>query len=754
MDQQANLLPDLISNYKFDDEIVLPSYDESPTLLNGGLKFRDYPLELNLLDSTFSPDPGPGLGLGPANNLPISSSNSSEVESPDDGDSDPVLRYLNQILLEENMEEKPSMFHDPLALQAAEKSFYDALGQNYPLPAAYQHDHNAGSPDSLFGVSSEYSTNSSTTVSSSIDPGEHISPSGGQSYSSDSFQSASQINPTNMLFSSPRSFGSSLNNGRQMDSFGFSNMIPNIFSDSESILQFQKGMEEARKFLPTGNPLSFDLDKYALPPKSSDDFSRLDSQVKIERGENEESSSIGGSKGKKHLHRQESDLGEQRISKQSAVYVEEAELSEMFDKVLLCKGEGACEDMDSMGQQGNLNLNGASNGKAARTRNQGSNQTEAVDLRTLLISCAQSVAADDRRTATEQLKQIRQHSSSTGDAYQRLARLFANGLEARMAGTGTEVYASLASKRISAAEKLKAYQVYLSACPFKKIAIFFTNKMIQMKASNAKTLHIVDFGINYGFQWPMLIQQLSSRAGGPPKLRITGIERPQPGFRPSERVEETGRRLARYCERFSVPFEYNAIALQNWETLTVEDLNLVEGEYLAVSCLFQFNDLLDETVIVDSPRDAVLRLIRKMNPDIFVNSASNGAYSAPFFVTRFREALFHYSSLFDIFEATLPRDCPERLNFEQEFYGREAINVIACEGPERVVRPETYKQWHVRHTRAGFKPLPLDPEVMKKLRAKTKAGYHKDFVFDEDGNWMLQGWKGRIIYASSCWIPA
>lgn len=158
--------------------------------------------------------------------------------------------------------------------------------------------------------------------------------------------------------------------------------------------------------------------------------------------------------------------------------------------------------------------------------------------------------------------------------------------------------------------------------------------------------------------------------------------------------------------------------------------------------------------MVDSPRDAVLRLIRKMNPDIFVNAVSNGSYSAPFFVTRFREALFHYSSLFDIFDATLPRDDPQRLDFEQEFYGREAINVIACEGPDRVVRPETYKQWQVRHTRAGFKPIPLNQEVMKKLRGKTKAGYHKDFVFDEDGNWMLQGWKGRIIYASSCWSPA
>ncbi|GFP82317.1 scarecrow-like protein 14 [Phtheirospermum japonicum] len=391
----------------------------------------------------------------------------------------------------------------------------------------------------------------------------------------------------------------------------------------------------------------------------------------------------------------------------------------------------------------------------ARANNNNESKGDSVDLRTLLISCAQSVAGDDRRTAYEQLKQISVHSSPTGDAYQRLAHVFATGLQARLGGTGTELYTSLTRRNITAAEKLKAYQVYFSVCPFKKMSIFFATKMIVSVASEATTLHIVDFGILYGLQWPVLIQMLSQRAGGPPKLRITGIELPQPGFRPAERVEETGCRLAKCCEHFGVPFEYQVIATQNWETVKIEDLKIARGETVAVNCLFRFGRLLDETVVGDdSPRDAVLRLIRKMKPAIFVNAVTSGSYSAPFFVTRFREALFHYSALFDMLDATLPRDCPERMDFEQDFYGPEVINVIACEGTERVERPETYKQWQFRHMRAGFKPLPLDHEIIKKLRHKNVAGYHSDFLFDEDGNWMIQGWKGRIICASSCWVPS
>lgn len=717
-----------------DDDVIFPNFGESPNLMHG-LKFKDQPL-----DTPFRPMLEPG-------NFHSSSSVSSEIDSPDDKDSDPVLKYLNQVLLEENMEERPSMFHDPLALQAAEKSFYDVIGQMYPPPSWLEH--NADSPDSLVGASSDYGTTTSATNSSNSDPQWIVDP-------GDYNSSAAKFSSSEILRSSTQSIGSGTNG--QAESLSYANMIPNFFSDPDSILQFRKGMEEASKFLPRGNQLIIDLDKYGLPPKS--DQVPPKPVIKVEQDDRDDSSN--GLRGKKHLYREESDLEEQRSSKQSAVYEEEVELSETFDRVLLftdANGNSTwyCADVSVPdGVDKTVQTRGPqdqSSGMKSRARNQGS-KTEAVDLRTLLISCAQSVAADDRRTACAQLKQIRQHSSPSGDAYQRLANVFANGLEARLAGTGTQLYAALASKRISAVEKLKAYQVYLSASPFKKIAILFANKMIVHTALKGKTLHIVDFGILYGFQWPILIQHLSTLPDGPPKLRITGIEHPQPGFRPAERVEETGRRLAKYCERFKVPFEYQAIAAQNWETIKLEDLKIAKGEVLAVNCLFRFNNLLDETVTLDSPRDAVLRLIRRMNPDIFVNSVVNGSYSAPFFVTRFREALFHYSSLFDMFDATLPREDQHRSNFEQEFYGREAINVIACEGTERVERPETFKQWQARQMRAGFNPLPLNQELLNKLRCKGKAGYHKDFVFDEDGNWMLQGWKGRIICASSCWIPA
>lgn len=744
MDPWFSEMPNTANEFKFDDDSYFSSYEQSQNLINGT---KHDSLELDDLDI-----PLPSMSSGPDNFGP-SSIVSYEAESPDDLESDPVLKFLNQILVEEDMEEKPSMFHDPLALRAAEKSLYDVIGQKYPSSLSYPGsygDQKSDSPDSFFGSSSEY-TSSSNAGSSAIDPHWIVDPSENtsavkqghlQDLSSNSFIPVSSQSPFDAVNSS---YG---NQNTQMNSFGTS-LLQNLFTDSESVLQFKRGMEEASKFLPPSNQLIIDLDKYELPHKSDDIISTA---VVIKAEKEEVHDSPDSLKGRKHQYTDDSDFEDmERSNKQFATNVEEVELSEMFDRVLLCTDSKECGNNDTQLPLPEALPNG-SNGRRTRTK-QNERQGDSVDLRTLLISCAQSVAADDRRTAYEQLKQIMQHSTRTGDVYQRLAHVFAGGLQARLGGTGTELYASLTRRKITAAEKLKAYQVYLTACPFKKLSIALANKTIASVASEATALHIIDFGILYGFQWPILIQQLSERVGGPPKLRITGIELPQPGFRPSERLEETGRRLAKYCERFGVPFEYHAIATQNWEAIKVEDLKIASGEVLAVNSLFQFGRLLDETVMVDSPRDAVLNLIRKIKPDIFVNAVTNGSFSAPFFVTRFREALFHYSALFDMFDATLPRENPHRIDFEQDFYGREVINVVACEGAERVERPETYKQWQVRHMRAGFKPLPLDHEILKKLKHKG-AGYHKDFLYDQDGCWMLQGWKGRIICASSCWVPA
>ncbi|VFR03325.1 unnamed protein product [Cuscuta campestris] len=352
----------------------------------------------------------------------------------------------------------------------------------------------------------------------------------------------------------------------------------------------------------------------------------------------------------------------------------------------------------------------------------------------------------------ETLKKIRQHATPQGTGMERVAFHLANALDARLNGRGTSIYTS-PQGNVSAADILRAFQMYLTASPFKMVTSMMANRCIaKLVGGGATRLHIIDFGIFYGFQWPSLIQALSTMPGGPPRLRITGIDLPQPGFRPAERVNATGLRLEKYCQRFNVPFEFNAIA-KKWDTIELEELQLDrEDDAVIVNCLDRMGNVPDETVVPTSPRDIVLNLIKNINPD--VHGVVNGAYNAPYFSMRLRETLFHFSSLFDILEETVPREDNDRCLFEGTVLAREMMNVIACEGTERVERPETYRQWQLRSIRAGLQPLPLDQEIVKGVREKVKSEYNKNFTMDEDGNWLLQGWKGKVLHAVSCWKPS
>ncbi|CAH9073170.1 unnamed protein product [Cuscuta europaea] len=388
-----------------------------------------------------------------------------------------------------------------------------------------------------------------------------------------------------------------------------------------------------------------------------------------------------------------------------------------------------------------------------RRKKKGEVDPEFVDVRGLLTQCAQSMANYDMKAANETLRKIRLHSSPHGNETERTAFYLANALEARANGMGTSLFATKYPNSSSAADMVKAVRMYVQAVPFMVVSTMMANLCIGKLAAaeGITSLHIIDFGVLYGFQWPSFIQGLSMRPGGPPRLRITGIEFPRPGFRPDERVRATGIRLEKYCKRFNIPFEFKAIA-QKWESITLEDLEIDRAhDVLVVNCLDRLGNVLDETVVPNSPRDTVLNLIKNMNPDVFIHSVVNGTYNAPFFDVRFREALFHFSSLFDMFDATLPSDDTDRRLFEETAFGKILMNVIACEGLERVERPETYKKWQLRSLRAGLQQLPLDQEIVKSVTEKVKSDYNKNFSVEEDENWLLQGWKGRVHHALSFW---
>ncbi|KAJ3676408.1 hypothetical protein LUZ60_003820 [Juncus effusus] len=474
--------------------------------------------------------------------------------------------------------------------------------------------------------------------------------------------------------------------------------------------QFQKGVQEAMKFLPSVDKLSINLDKF-----------------------NE-------SKSKMNTDNRNADLVGENKCKKAAFYAEEPLRNDFFDKVLLGRKEDYLEEVSNLR---------AIMQKEITSELEENNEKSIIDLRPLLINCAHAISNNDHIISNELIKRIRENSSPNGNWYQRLAHYFLYALEARLAGTGSEIYRKLVSIQPTTTNHLKAFRIYLAACPYTKASFYFSNKTILNMSKNASKIHIFDFGINHGFQWPSFLERISSW-GKKPKIKITGIDFPLPGFRPAQQVEEAGKRLSDYAKSFNIDFHYQGIACK-WENIKIDDLNVEKDEIIIVNCLFRSRLLIDESNLID--RDSVLKTISELKPNIFIHGIINGMSNSPYFVTRFRETLFYYSSFFDMIDANMPRNSEERFAMERYLLGPKVVNIIACEGSERVVRPENYRQWQTRSIREGYVQNLLDREIYNNIIYYVRKIFHKEYVVDEDNNWLLMGWKGRIAFALSTWKP-
>jgi hypothetical protein len=488
--------------------------------------------------------------------------------------------------------------------------------------------------------------------------------------------------------------------------------------------QFSKGLEEAYRFLP-----------------GDDSFGKGEQVIQIFK---ETSNPRGLKKRYNRDEHVEEEAGRTRVPMVIREELEEIGIHEMFDEMMLHDYELCIRDKEK------LHITMA-NEKKNKTKGRNKVATDVVDLRTLLFHCAQAVAMNDHMVAVELLEQIKQHASATGDATQRLAQCFAKGLEAWLVGTGMQLWKLLMAERPIVMDFLRAYNLFMAACCFHKIALKFSMTIVDAMVGKSR-LHVLDYGMHYGFQWAGLIRWLANRNGGPPEVRVTAIGHSQPRIYPAQQIEEQGRRLIKCAKKFGVPFKFHVIT-KKWEEVFIEDLNKDTDEVLIMNDLLNFSSLMDESVFFDTsnPRDTVLNNIRRMRPYIFIQSIVNRS-SGTSFLSRFRELLFYYMALFDMSDATMPWNSESRLVLEQGLLRRCAMNDIVCEGVDLVNRPEKYMQWQVRNQRAGLRQLLLKPSIIKVLKDEVKKEYHKDLFLSENGKWLLQGWKGRVLFAHSIWV--
>ncbi|KAJ9167131.1 hypothetical protein P3X46_021803 [Hevea brasiliensis] len=379
----------------------------------------------------------------------------------------------------------------------------------------------------------------------------------------------------------------------------------------------------------------------------------------------------------------------------------------------------------------------------------------------LLLITATAVDENNLGTALENLTELYQSVSLTGDSAERVVAYFADGLSARLLTRQSPFYGMIMKEPTSEEEFLAFTDLY-RVSPYYQFAHFTANQAIieafeKEEESNNRALHVIDFDVSYGFQWPSLIQSLSEKAtsGNRILLQITSYGRSL------EELQETESRLVSFSKGFrNLVFEFQGL-LRGSKLINPRKK---KNETVAVNLVSHLNTLNEFLKISDT-----LKSIHSLNPSIVVLVEQEGSRTTRSFLSRFMESLHYFAAMFDSLEDCLPLESSERLSIEKNHLGKEIksrLNYDRCNDTDsNCPRYEKMEAWKGRMESHGFSGIKLSSKslIQAKLLLKIRTHY-SPLQFDggssssgfrvferDDGRAISLGWQDRCLLTASVW---
>lgn len=385
----------------------------------------------------------------------------------------------------------------------------------------------------------------------------------------------------------------------------------------------------------------------------------------------------------------------------------------------------------------------------------------------LLNLCAAAIASKNISRMQHLMWVLNDLASVVGDANQRYAAYGLRALFCRITGRMEAAKTYLRPRHYDQEQSYGPKMVHRALVKFHEHVPWHQNcysvasqTLLEVCAGKSR-LHIIDIGAGKGIEWPIFIDALVSRSGGPPSiLRMTMIrdlQREEPNLRTRGGSEAADfmTRLVKFASLLGLHVEVNMVR-KPLECVTREDLKLRDGEILAVVCQFRLHRLSEELDYQSSPpdlspRDKFLDFLFTLDPHIFIQSDNDSDHCSQDFLTRFQNAVSFWWRCFESIDVGYNgRDPDERQIIEYEG-AMMLLNMVACEGIARIERNESYPQWARRIKRAGFMPRELSEET-KKVSQNLVAN-HSEFwetVFIES-NMVSLLWRKQPTTFTSVW---
>nr|AGI36544.1 scarecrow-like protein [Sesuvium portulacastrum] len=368
----------------------------------------------------------------------------------------------------------------------------------------------------------------------------------------------------------------------------------------------------------------------------------------------------------------------------------------------------------------------------------------------LLFNCATMIAEGNLDEAATMIVELRQMVSIQGDPSQRIAAYMVEGLAARLAASGKVLYKALKCKEPPSLDRLAAMQILFEVCPCFKFGYMAANAKIIEAIKNEKKVHIIDFDINQGNQYIMLIQSLAEQSNKPVQLRVTGVDDPESIQRPIGGLKNIGQRLEALGELVGVAFEFKAVPART-PLVTPAMLECRAGEALVVNFAFQLHHMPDESVSTINQRDQLLRMVKSLNPKLVTIVEQDVNTNTTPFLSRFSEVYSYYSAIYESLDATLPRESQDRVNVEKQCLARDIVNIVACEGEDRIERYEVAGKWRARMLMAGFSSRPMSKNIRDMIQQVIVSQYCNRFTLKEEIDELHFGWEEKNLVVTSAW---
>ncbi|XP_061337270.1 scarecrow-like protein 28 [Gastrolobium bilobum] len=380
-------------------------------------------------------------------------------------------------------------------------------------------------------------------------------------------------------------------------------------------------------------------------------------------------------------------------------------------------------------------------------------ENRGFELVSLLTACVEAIGSKNVATINHFIATLGDLASPKGTSISRLCAYFTEALAIRVTRLWPHIFHITTPRELDRVvvedETGTALRLLNQVSPIPKFLHFTSNEILLRAFEGKDRVHIIDFDIKQGLQWPSLFQSLASRTNPPSHVRITGIGESK------QELNETGDRLAGFAEALNLPFEFHPV-VDRLEDVRLWMLHVKEHESVAVNCVLQLHKTL-----YDGSGGALrdfLGLIRSTNPTMVVMAEQEAQHNEVRLETRVCNALKYYSALFDSIDHCLPRESPMRTKIE-EMYAREIRNIIACEGSDRLERHESFVNWRKMMEQGGFRCMGvsererIQSQLLLKMYSCDNFNVKKQELEDGAAAALTLGWLDNPLYSVSAWAP-